>query len=111
MFSETGGLSGPVTTSLLRIVTIVAVGEWGRIASPAAGVTAKIQQAERVPLMKLSAIRDRTAHDHKAASDGGIRHPRNADEAYALFCTGVREMKSRNDEAAFRIFDVLSRYK
>ena len=61
--------------------------------------------------MKLSAIRDRTAHDHKAASDGGIRHPRNADEAYALFCTGVREMKSRNDEAAFRIFDVLSRYK
>src|SRR5262249_36081616 len=61
--------------------------------------------------MKLSAILDWTAQGHKAASDGGIRQPRNAGEAYALFCRGMREMESRNDEAAFRIFDALSRYK
>src|SRR5262245_58274345 len=61
--------------------------------------------------MKLSAILDWTAQDHKAASDGGIRQPRNGDEAYVRVCKGMREMKSRNDEAAFRIFDTLSRYK
>jgi hypothetical protein len=61
--------------------------------------------------MKLSAILERNAHHHKAASDVGIRPPRNAEEAEALFWEGLREMESRNDEAAFRIFDVLSRYE
>jgi hypothetical protein len=61
--------------------------------------------------MKLSAILERNAHHHKAASDVGIRPPRNADEAAALFWQGMREMESRNDEPAFRIFDVLSRYE
>jgi hypothetical protein len=61
--------------------------------------------------MKLSAILERTAHDHKANSDAGICQPRNGDEAYALFCTGMREMEARNDEAAFNIFDLLSRYQ
>jgi hypothetical protein len=56
--------------------------------------------------MKLSAIREQ-----KAASDGGVRQPRNAGEAAALFRRGMREMESRNDELAFRIFDVLSRYQ
>jgi len=61
--------------------------------------------------MKLSAIRERKADGHKAASDVVIRQPRNAEEAEALFREGVRKMESRNDEAAFRIFDVLSRYE
>jgi hypothetical protein len=61
--------------------------------------------------MKLSAILERKAHDHKAASDVGIRQPRNAEEAVALFWEGMREMESRNDAVAFQIFDVLSRYK
>jgi hypothetical protein len=61
--------------------------------------------------MKLSAILDRTAHDHKSPPGDGVRQPRNADEAEALFRTGMREMESRNDELAFRIFDVLSRYQ
>ena len=59
--------------------------------------------------MKLSAIRERKGHA-KAASDVDIRQPRNAEEAEALFREGMRKMESRNDEAAFRIFDVLSRY-
>ena len=59
--------------------------------------------------MKLSAIRERKGHD-KATSDVEIRQPRNAEEAEALFREGMRKMESRNDEAAFRIFDVLSRY-
>ena len=60
--------------------------------------------------MKLSAIRERKGHA-KAASDVDIRQPRNAEEAEALFREGMRKMESRNDEAAFRIFDVLSRYE
>jgi hypothetical protein len=60
--------------------------------------------------MKLSAIREGKGHD-KAASDVDIRQPRNAEEAEALFWEGMRKMESRNDEAAFRIFDVLSRYE
>ena len=60
--------------------------------------------------MKLSAIRERKGHD-KAASDVDIRQPRNAEEAGSLFWEGMRKMESRNDEAAFRIFDVLSRYE
>jgi hypothetical protein len=60
--------------------------------------------------MKLSAIRERKGHD-KAASDVDICQPRNAEEAEALFWEGMRKMESRNDEAAFRIFDVLSRYE
>jgi hypothetical protein len=60
--------------------------------------------------MKLSAILDRKAHDRKAASDVGIRQPRNAEEAEAHFWEGMRAMEARNDEKAFRIFGVLSRY-
>jgi hypothetical protein len=59
--------------------------------------------------MKLSAILE--AEGNNAASDVGIRQPRNAEEAEALFRLGLREMEVRNDEAAFRIFGVLSRYK
>ena len=59
--------------------------------------------------MKLSAILE--AEGNNAASDVGIRQPRNAEEAEALFREGLREMESRNDEAAFRIFDLLSRYE
>jgi hypothetical protein len=61
--------------------------------------------------MKLSAILERKAHGHQAASDVGFRQPRNAEEAEALFWEGLREMESRNDVAAFRIFGVLSQYK
>ena len=60
--------------------------------------------------MKLSAIRERKGHA-KAASDVDIRQPRNAEEAGSLFWEGMRKMESRNDEAAFRIFDVLSGYE
>ena len=63
-----------------------------------------------VLLMKLSAIRERMGHD-KAASDVDIRQPRNAEEAEAFFREGMRKIESRNDEAAFRIFEVLSRYE
>src|SRR5262249_11443008 len=70
-------------------------------------LTAKIQQLE-VRVMTLGAILDRTGYDHKPASDSGIPQPRNAEEAEALFGKGMREMEARNDEAAFRIFDVLS---
>jgi hypothetical protein len=59
--------------------------------------------------MKLSAILE--AQGHQAASDVGFRRPRNAEEAEALFRAGLREMEARNDEAAFRIFEVLSRYR
>ena len=58
--------------------------------------------------MKLSAILE--AEGNNAASDVGIRQPRNAEEAEALFRLGLREMEVRNDEAAFRIFGVLSHY-
>src|SRR5262245_30482734 len=61
--------------------------------------------------MKLSAILERKAHDHNVASNVDIRQPRNAEEAEALFRQGMREMESRHDEAAFRIFDLLSRYQ
>jgi hypothetical protein len=55
--------------------------------------------------MKLAAIRERKAHDKSPPGDG-VRQPRNAVEAEALF-----RMEARNDEAAFRIFGVLSHYK
>src|SRR5262245_17307917 len=48
--------------------------------------------------------------DPQAGSGGGIRQRRNAEEATAPFWEGLREMASRNDEAAFEIFDLLSRY-
>jgi hypothetical protein len=73
-------------------------------------VTAKIRQAE-VLLMKLSAILERKAHDHKSPPGDGVHQPQNAGEAEALFWEGMREMEARNDEAAFRIFGVLSHYK
>jgi hypothetical protein len=60
--------------------------------------------------MKLAAIGEQKAHDQSLPGDG-VRRPRNGDEAYALFCRGMREMESRNDEVAFRIFDLLSRYE
>jgi hypothetical protein len=60
--------------------------------------------------MKLSAIREQKANDKSPPGDSP-RQPRNAKEAEALFGEGMREMEARNDEAAFRIFDVLSRYK
>ena len=59
--------------------------------------------------MRLSAIRK--GHSHKATSDVDVRQPQNAEEAEALFREGMRKMESRNDEAAFQIFDVLSRYE
>src|SRR5262245_36077071 len=61
--------------------------------------------------MKLSAILDQMARDHKTAADVGFRQPRNPEDAEILFWKGMREMKARNDEAAFRIFDVLSAYE
>jgi hypothetical protein len=61
--------------------------------------------------MKLAAIRERKAHDPKFPPGDGVCQPQNAEEAEALFRKGMREMEARNDAAAFRIFDVLSRYK
>ena len=60
--------------------------------------------------MKLAAIRERKANDKSPPGDG-VRQPRNAVEAEALFRKGMREMEARNEAAAFRIFDVLSRYE
>jgi hypothetical protein len=60
--------------------------------------------------MKLAAIRGQKANDKSPPGDG-VRRPRNAEEAEALFWEGMREMEARNDEAAFRIFDLLSHYK
>jgi hypothetical protein len=47
--------------------------------------------------MKLAAIRERKANDKPPPGDG-VRQPRNADEAAALFWQGMRKMESRNDE-------------
>jgi hypothetical protein len=58
--------------------------------------------------MKLAAIREQKAHDKPPPGDG-VRQPRSADEAEALFWQGMREMESRDDEVAFEIFDKLSR--
>jgi hypothetical protein len=60
--------------------------------------------------MKLAAIREQKANDKSPPGDSA-RQPRNADEAAALFWEGLREMESRNDQEAFWIFDVLSRYE
>ena len=60
--------------------------------------------------MKLSAIREQQANDRSPPGDG-VRPPRNAEEAEALFRRGMKEMESRNDGVAFRIFDLLSRYQ
>jgi hypothetical protein len=61
--------------------------------------------------MKLAAIREKKAHDHKSSSDVGICQPRNAAEAEALWWRGMEAMESRNDAVAFRIFEMLSAYK
>ena len=60
--------------------------------------------------MKLSVIREQKANDKSPPGDG-VRPPRNGEEAEALFRKGMREMEARNDEAAFEIFDALSRYQ
>ena len=60
--------------------------------------------------MRLAAIREEKARDE--GSEGlVVPTPRNAEEAEALFREGLRELRARNDEAAFRIFDSLSRYE
>jgi hypothetical protein len=58
--------------------------------------------------MKLSAIREQKAHDHKAASAVEIRQPRNGDEVFALFGQAMRALEARNDELALQLFDALS---
>jgi hypothetical protein len=57
--------------------------------------------------MKLAAIREQKANDKSPPGDG-VGQPRTAEEAEVLFWRAMREMESRNDEAAFGIFDLLS---
>jgi hypothetical protein len=59
--------------------------------------------------MKLTTIAERKTHG-KSLHGESVRPPRNPEEAEKLFWMGMQEMKSRNDEAAFQIFKVLSRY-
>jgi hypothetical protein len=56
--------------------------------------------------MRLCLIREEGGAD---SASGGV--PRTAAEAHALFEKGMRLMRTREDLAAFRIFDRLSRYR
>ena len=56
--------------------------------------------------MRLCMIRE-----EGGAGRGSGEVPRTAAEAHALFEKGMRLMRARDDLAAFRVFDRLSRYR
>lgn len=58
--------------------------------------------------MRLASIQAE-AHE-QSAEDGVDRTPRNWLEADALFAAGMRAMRAREDDQAFRLFSQLCRY-